>query len=177
MAKSEQSELAGKTMQFEIRCVPESEALWPMRSFATSIAREMGFADEEVDQIEMAVDEACANVIRHAYKHMGFSSDFAAGSSPSLAPGSEPPSIEDCFLLVRIHIAPDGLAFEIIDRGVGIETQPKGVEGIDEYVQRGGRGGLGIFIMREFMDEVAVEPRQGGGTVLRMAKKLKAAGA
>jgi serine/threonine-protein kinase RsbW len=158
-------------MQFEIRCVPEGEALWPMRTFVTSIAREIGFPEEDVDKIELAVDEACANVIRHAYKHLGVSSDLDDAGSAALR-SAHSTRLEDCYLLVRIIIEDRRLGFQIIDRGIGIDHTPRGALSIHEYLERGGKGGLGIFIIQNFMEDVRVEPRDGGGTILSMAKRL-----
>ncbi|MBT4603110.1 MAG: ATP-binding protein, partial [Bacteroidetes Order II. Incertae sedis bacterium] len=38
-----------------------------VREFVTSHAEKAEFSESEVEQLKMAVDEACANVIEHAY--------------------------------------------------------------------------------------------------------------
>jgi serine/threonine-protein kinase RsbW len=157
-------------MQFEIRCVPEGEALWPMRTFVTSIAREIGFPEEDVDKIELAVDEACANVIRHAYKHLGVSPDL---------PEDERAADDDaqqCVLRLRIVMGEDFLRISIIDHGIGMANRPPGVGSVKEYTDRGGTGGLGTYIIKNFMDEVEYDYPADSGTILTMTKYLRPAG-
>ena len=43
------------------------ERLTEIAEFVTQAAREAGLNDDEVFHVEMAVDEACSNVIEHAY--------------------------------------------------------------------------------------------------------------
>ena len=43
------------------------ESLSEIAAFITQAAREAGLNDDEVFHVEMAVDEACSNVIEHAY--------------------------------------------------------------------------------------------------------------
>jgi len=176
MKQREPVRLPSEQMHFEIRSAPDTAVLWPLRTFATSLAAQMGFGDEEIDQIEMAVDEACANVVRHAYKHVGLSIDLPPEEQKKRAE-HHCPSLDDCYLMVRICATREMLRFQIEDNGIGIERTPSGVGDIEEYVERGGKGGLGIYIIRNFMDEVEVECPAGRGTVLTMTKYLKPVGA
>ncbi len=52
---------------FRLKLPANSENLDIIRKFISGIAGNVGFTEEEVYQIELAVDEACANVIKHAY--------------------------------------------------------------------------------------------------------------
>ena len=45
----------------------ETDYLHLIRDFVCAVARKMGFPDQRVGEIEIAVDEACANIIEHAY--------------------------------------------------------------------------------------------------------------
>jgi len=148
-------------LDFEIRCPVKTRVLSILRNVATCVAREAGFADEEIDQIEMAVDEACANVIRHAY------SADQEGNTPNIEP-------VDFILHLQVCISENRVSFRVRDRGVGLNKRPTGAGSIDEYVKRGGKGGLGIYIIRNFMDEVDYECPPGEGTILTMTKYLKA---
>ena len=44
-----------------------TENLAMIREFVTRIGAQAGLTDAEIGQLELAVDEACANVIEHAY--------------------------------------------------------------------------------------------------------------
>src|SRR5512135_2291788 len=43
------------------------ECLAEIAAFVTQAAREAGLNDDEVFHVEMAVDEACSNIIEHTY--------------------------------------------------------------------------------------------------------------
>jgi len=164
-------------LDIELRCPVEPRILGIVRGFVHSLAREIGFSEEEIEKIEMSVDEACANVVRHAYKHIGVSPDLDASerrSPPS--PINPDPSCEEalasCDLVIRVSISESSLLIQIIDHGIGVDKMPAGVTSIDEYLSRGAQGGLGVYIIREFMDEVEYRPGERGGTRLTMVKHL-----
>jgi anti-sigma regulatory factor (Ser/Thr protein kinase) len=52
---------------FEVFCPVEKQLLNILRRFITDVAEEMGFTEDDISKIEMAVDEACSNVFQHAY--------------------------------------------------------------------------------------------------------------
>ncbi len=150
-----------EVLDFEIRCPVKTRVLSILRCVATTVAREVGFVEAEIDQIEMAVDEACANVIRHAY------TPDPSGKLPVISPS-------DCVLHMRVSVSENRVSFCVRDKGVGLDRKPAGAASVDEYVKRGGKGGLGIYIIRNFMDEVDYECPPGEGTILTMTKYLKA---
>jgi serine/threonine-protein kinase RsbW len=146
----------------EIRCSAQHSALSLIRLFVRGVAREMGFDDEVASEIELCVDEACANVIDHAYPH---------GAPPS----SEG---EKSVVGVEVRILSDALTISIADNGVGRASQfESSVANLAEYQGRddpdGGRPrGLGLYIINKLMDEVSVEFPNEYGTRLTMTKRL-----
>lgn len=52
---------------FVLKVPSSTENLAMIRDFVTSIGEQAGFTPLEVGQLELAVDEACANVMEHAY--------------------------------------------------------------------------------------------------------------
>lgn len=155
-------------VDLEICCPIETRVLSILRSFATSLAREVGFSDEEASQIEMAVDEACANVMRHAYKHLGISSDLPV-EKRNLDNGVR----RGCVLRIQAQMGKDFLKFTIIDQGIGLNKMPAGVDSVEEFQDKGGKGGLGIYIIQNFMDEVEFEFPENSGTILTMTKYIQ----
>jgi serine/threonine-protein kinase RsbW len=149
----------------ELKCSLDLRVLAIIRTFITSLAGEMGFAEDKVGEIEMAVDEACANVIRHAYKHLGV--------SPDLDQDLTPPPGEEFILLLRLSLAPHMLRIQVVDNGIGKNRMKGGVQSIEEYTARGSTGGLGTLIIQNFMDEVDYDYPDGRGTVLTMTKYLQ----
>jgi len=136
-----------------------------IRTFVETVARQMGFDEENVAQIEMAVDEACSNVLLHAYpKQEGQETEVI-----------DPPETEaPADVIVRLIVDSRGLAISIIDRGIGdIDGPHDGIQSIEEYCDlEGDYHGLGTYIIRSFMDEVEYHFPQEKGTVVRMRKFL-----
>jgi anti-sigma regulatory factor (Ser/Thr protein kinase) len=109
---------------------------------------ELGAASAVVDDVILAMDEACTNVIRHAYPEGG------AGN-----------------YRLRADLAPDKILIEVIDDGVGFDlmARPPPVEG-DAHLALSGRG---LEVMRRLMTTVEVEsPTASGGTRLRLVRLL-----
>ena len=112
-------------------------------------ALRMGFDSSAAGRITLAVDEALANVMRHAY-----------GGAPDQ----------------RIEIEIDtvtldnGEGIRIIIRDFGGQVDPARIEGrsLDDVRP----GGLGVHIMRSVMDQMQYEPVKTGGMKLTMIKKL-----
>ena len=52
---------------FELKCRVDGSMLRPLREFVSNVARTLGFGEKQVGEIEICVDEACANAIEHAY--------------------------------------------------------------------------------------------------------------
>ncbi|MCC6546683.1 ATP-binding protein [Candidatus Sumerlaeota bacterium] len=154
------------TLDIEIQCPVKTRVLGVMRAFVSSVAGQMGFDDEACDQIEMAVDEACANVVRHAYKHLGVSPDL-----PDCDRKDE--LLADCDFRMRVAFSEEVLEITITDHGIGVDKTPPGASSVAEYESRGGHGGLGVFIIRNFMDEASFESQPEGGTKLVMRKFLR----
>jgi serine/threonine-protein kinase RsbW len=120
-----------------------------VREFVNSRALDFGFDEKEVSEITLAVDEACTNVIKHAY-HGNPETEF------------------------EIKIIASGNEFEIVVRDWGNSFDPEKVPvpDIKEKIRKHTGGGLGIFLMRKLMD--AVEYR-GGSTVneVRLIRYLR----
>lgn len=120
-----------------------------VRQAVREAADEVGFRDEEVNKIMLAVDEALANVIRHAY---GGPCDKAID--------------------IRIEqLGPEPAAgIQVAIRDYGKVVSPEVIAGrpLDDVRP----GGLGVHIIRTVMDEVSYRPAEGGGMLLTMKKKV-----
>ena len=105
------------------------------------LARKVGFDKDETAKIEMAVDEACSNVVKHAY-------------SPDKKWHWEHRDPE-----IRLDIRTEGsrLVVEINDHGQGFDFANYRPVDIEDRLREMKRNGYGIFIMRNFMDESAVQ--------------------
>jgi len=141
------------TPVLELICPPQTNMLALIRSVVATVAREVGFPPDEIGLIELSVDEACTNVIQHAYREEGKT-------------GLKPPELR-----VEIRPAGDHVAICVIDEGAGLATDsPRGVSCVEEYASKPEPKGLGSYIIARFMDEVVYGSPPGSGTVLSMVK-------
>ncbi len=131
--------------------VPSStENLAMIRDFVTSIAEQAGLTPGEVADMELAVDEACANVMEHAYGR-----DLTKEVS------------------VRATLDGDAVEIDVIDTGQGFD--PTAVEQLEleKLISSRRSGGLGMRLMKTLMDEVHYEMIPGKKNELRMIKRLR----
>jgi anti-sigma regulatory factor (Ser/Thr protein kinase) len=139
----------------ELVCPSCTDILQLVRSVVATVCREIGFSPDDATLIEVSVDEACTNVVRHAYD-----------DPPEAGP-------DEAVLRVQVQPGADRLAIRVIDAGTGVP--PEGFQSVsspEEYMALAKPSGLGLFIINRFMDEVALESPTGSGTVLSMVKYL-----
>lgn len=111
----------------------------------SGITRMRPLNDETLNDLKLAVTEACTNSVRHAYGDNGGTVD----------------------IVYELH--EDRLVVEVSDDGGGFD--PNVVEEADELTE----GGLGIAIIRALVDEFEVGERgDGRGSRLRFVKFLTA---
>jgi serine/threonine-protein kinase RsbW len=120
--------------------------------FVTRVAREAGLTDDDVFHVEMAVDEACSNIIEHAYADRTGDIELACGSA---APGT-----------LEITIHDSGRPF---DPEAVAMPQLGAATDLDDLNE----GGLGLYFMRKLMDEVRFEMVEGQGNTLHMTKRRR----
>jgi serine/threonine-protein kinase RsbW len=118
-----------------------------MRQFAAQAAKDAGMDNTEVCAVELAVDEACTNIIEHAY---GLDKGGEIECTCTAA--------NDCLtVILRDHGKPFNLSSVTEpDLSSGLEKRPL--------------GGLGVYLMRQLMDEVRFEALGEAGNLLTMVK-------
>lgn len=122
----------------------EAERLRGMRAELRLALDRAGVAADLRDRLVLAVDEACCNIIRHAY---------AGGSGD---------------IVLSLHRDGDVLEFELRDDAPGVD--PTRITPRDLAECRA--GGLGVNFIDALMDGWRLQPRVGGvGNVLRMWKR------
>jgi serine/threonine-protein kinase RsbW len=134
---------------FALHVPSSTENLAMIRDFVKSIGTQSGMGDMDVARLELAVDEACANVMEHAY---------ADDSSQEVK--------------IRAIVDEDAVHIEVIDTGKGFD--PAAVEQLKlkELASAKRGGGLGMRLMKSFMDEVHYEVQPGVKNELKMVKRL-----
>jgi serine/threonine-protein kinase RsbW len=128
-----------------------SDSLPQIRDLVTHITRCVHFDEEMSGKIEMAVDEACANIVEHAYRD------------------EEPPGEIE----LRAQAFSDRLEISILDHArtdFPVDAKPR-ME-IDDYISSDQRRGMGLFIIHSFMDDVRHRYVRGHGNELLLVKYI-----
>jgi serine/threonine-protein kinase RsbW len=125
-------------------CLPRDEASVPVvRHLCRDSLLKLGVSSDCVSDIELAVTEACTNVLDHA---VGTSEEYE----------------------VLVGVRPDICEIKVIDTGGGFDHAEAGLASSAHSAE----SGRGIFLMRALVDHLdfVSEPEQG--TVVRLAKTL-----
>lgn len=149
-------ELAADEARVEIDTPSRYACLRTIRMAVLDACSKAGMEELKAGQLEMAVDEACSNVIEHSY----------GGEQASLEQPSHPG------IRVTIVRNRDAVMIEIVDRGQGFAFDDQQTVGPDEYVNEGRTRGLGLFIIRRFVDFAAYKRGTPEGNILRLTKRV-----
>lgn len=137
-----------------------------------SIARKMGFDEERIFDISLAVEEAYTNAIEHSGRHLARDGE-PAGEPPPPPPDPETPRGEALMIEIVYHLFPDRLEVTIQDTGCGFcdwETPaPPDAFALDRPNPDRGRG---LALIRELSDSVDILSEPGAGTMIRICKRL-----
>ncbi|MCG3146783.1 MAG: Serine-protein kinase RsbW [Verrucomicrobiae bacterium] len=128
-----------------------------IRNFVGDLARQVGFPEEDIAKIEMSVDEACSNVVKHAY----------APKKKWLWQHRHPE------IRLDLQVQANQIIIEIHDHGQQFDFAAYRPDAIPERLKDMKTNGYGISIMREFMDEVTYSSSDATGNTLRLVKYLK----
>ena len=119
-----------------------------IRAFAAQAARDAGLQDSEVHAVVLAVDEACSNIVEHAYR------------------GKKKGEIE-----CTCDADAEALTIILRDHGRPFDLTRIPEPDLDTDLRHRQVGGLGIFIMKKLMDEVRFEVLGKSGNVLTLVKR------
>lgn len=128
------------------------DRLAEISAFITQAALAAGLNDDEVFHVEMAVDEACSNIIEHAYAAQTGEIDVACRCPVS---GQ-----------FEVVIRDSGQPFDPGEVPPTHMSAPADLDSLSE-------GGLGLYFIRKLMDEVRFEFVPGQGNILTMLKRTK----
>ncbi|WP_424767405.1 anti-sigma B factor RsbW [Paenibacillus sp. sgz302251] len=110
------------------------------------IANKAGFTYEEIEDMKVAVTEACTNVILHAYSNQ-----------------------HNGMIELRFELESEGITIRIKDEGSSFKyeyAEHKAAALHDKELSEVTAGGLGIFMMHALMDRVEVFSERGTEVIL-----------
>jgi serine/threonine-protein kinase RsbW len=133
--------------KYELTIPSDLSNLARIGEFISGTARKLGLNEDEAFAVEMSVDEACANVMTHAY----------CGESGG--------PIE-----IECHLEGDRFVVTIRDQGEPFDPGCVPCPDTTCALEEREIGGLGIHFMRALMDEVNFEFDAREGNTLTMTK-------
>lgn len=133
-------------VQAELKVSAQPRRLSEIRNWVRETSSLAGCDDAMVENLVLAINEACMNVIQHGY--------CAACDQP---------------MLLRVRREKDALVFELLDHAQPVCVEAVKPRSLDDVRP----GGLGVHFILSIMDEMAfVAPPAGFGNMLRMVKRI-----
>ena len=151
MEKTMDSAMENKSNEEKIHLsIPNKpEYVSVVRLTLVAIANRIGFNIEEIEDMKVAVAEACTNAIIHGKNRENASIDIAF-------------LVKDQGLIITVEDQGKGCEFSKIREPSVEETK---VEELKEH-------GLGIFIIKSLMDEVKIKSQPNQGMTITMTKLI-----
>jgi serine/threonine-protein kinase RsbW len=112
----------------------------------------VGLDEGTLEQIRLVIDEACANIVSHAYV------------------GVEPGDME-----ITCYHSAHTCMIKVRDWGQGFNAECVPEPNLDAPLEERHLGGLGLFLIRHCMDQVEYADEAEAGNVLTMTKRLGSA--
>ncbi len=129
---------------YSLTVASDTAHLEAIADFVTQAARKAALNEEEIYAIQMAVDEACTNIIQHAY-------------------AGEPGDIQ-----LTCRVKPGECMVTIRDQGRPFDPESVPQPDVTCSLEERAIGGLGLFFMHKLMDKVhfSFDPQTGNQVVM-----------
>lgn len=124
------------------------DSLAKIGQFVTQAAMQAGLKESAIFAVQMSVDEACSNIIEHAY-------------------GGEDIGDIDC----TCRIDSEGLTIILHDTGTPFDPNKVPEPDLTSPLEERKEGGLGLFFIHKLMDEVHFEFSAEKGNTLTLVKR------
>ncbi len=126
-----------------------TENLTTVREFISSAAEEVHAPQDIAGDIVLAVDEACTNIIKHAYNY-----------SP------------DGDIEIKLKYSDKKFVVKILDQGTAFAPDTIPTPDLKKYFEEKRIGGLGMYLMKSLMDDVHYKSVHGKYNLVQLTKKL-----
>lgn len=137
------------TFEHSLRIQNDTQYLSHVRDMLSSNIRKTDLSQKEENKVILAVDEAITNIMEHGYeqRHEGW---------------------------IDIDLKSTHDKLRIIIEDSGKQFDPNTMEDPDvlEHVEEGKKEGLGIFLMRQIMDEVRYRFKEGNKNEICLVKYI-----
>lgn len=135
-----------KATTYQKKVNASTQNLSAIRNFVSRHAEEQGFSSQKVADIQLAVDEAYTNIIKHAYKYDS-----------------------DQNVIINLEFDDEKMVVTLTDHGLGFDIGKYKKPNLKKQIERKKRGGMGVYLIQKLMDEVSYHAKNHEN-VLRMCK-------
>lgn len=120
-----------------------------VRDFIEDRAKLAGFDNDKISQIVLSVDEACTNIIKHTYK------------------------FDDSHIIeVSYHFNKTKFTVVLKYKGEGFDPNTNINPDMKDYFEHYRVGGLGIPLMKKFMDKIEFVHKNPDNNILTLIKNV-----
>jgi serine/threonine-protein kinase RsbW len=124
------------------------ESLASISNFVEEAAKQAGLDHKATYAVQLAVDEACCNIIDHAYGGEGIGD-----------------------IQCSIQVGKDTLTIILVDRGQPYSPKKVPQPNLDLPISKVKTRGVGLYLMRKMMDTVSYESTPESTNILTMVKR------
>lgn len=131
---------------FELEIESKLENLAEIGEFITDSMRELGLTDRKLFDIQMAVDEACTNIIKYGY------------------------TVDVGMIIISCCRSGEDVIVVIKDSSKPFDPMSIPPPDLDASLEERKIGGLGVYFMRTLVDEVKYEFKDGANVLTMVVK-------
>ena len=124
------------------------EYLAQISEFIADIARDANLNEEAIYAVQLAVDEACSNIMEHAYQGRGQGE-----------------------IICTCENNDESLIITLYDQGIQLNPEDIPVFNLDTPLEDLKTGGAGVYLMHKLMDRVHYESDRQHGNKLELVKR------
>ena len=138
-------------MDYRYNCQCSKDKLKEIREFVTEVLHKYNLSEVKINELVLAVDEVCANLIIHSHN-----------CNPQ----------ESFEIKINVN-KKEGITFYIIDDGkIGFNLNHYKEPSLNELIKKQKKGGVGLILVKRIMDDIQFKcsPERN---VCRLFKKLK----
>lgn len=152
--------------RLEMRIPARAEWVRVVRLATAGVASRAGFAYDDIEDIKLAVAEACNNAILH--------SDGTADSDG--ADAGSTPSTNTAIVTIRWQLLENAIRISVSDEGrldpPGLPRRAGSTPSLERSIKELPEGGMGLLLIESLMDEVEHETGAHADTTLHMTKRV-----
>ena len=124
------------------------DSLASISNFVEEAAKQAGLDQKDTYAVQLAVDEACCNIIDHAYGGEGIGD-----------------------IQCTTKVGNDALTIVLVDRGRPYSPEKVLPPKLNQPISKVKPRGVGLYLMRKMMDKVSYESTSESTNILTMVKR------